>query len=262
MRPIIFSLDLRLAGKLGSSVKRTSFNGSLVGGGYCAVSFTFEAIQVVFLFIVPGFITDQIIRLKQLRSQRDTNDTILAYIGWSSVNAVLASPLLFANATSRPVWWYTGRLLATLLLIPTLLGVVVAKAVSWAWWQKTLTWVGVAVHPHPKAWDHIFAQGKGHWVWVTLTDGTRVGGRFGRNSFASSFPHPEDIYIETVYLLDEDGWFLQPLSGTCGILIRGDKIAQIEFFEGRDTDVEQADDATTEAGSGQPRREERVPAKD
>lgn len=52
----------------------------------------------------------------------------------------------------------------------------------------------------PKAWDHFFRnRRKACWVLVHLKGGGLVGGVFSKNSFASSYPDPEDLYLEEVW---------------------------------------------------------------
>ena len=56
-----------------------------------------------------------------------------------------------------------------------------------------------------KPWDYVFSRRQAYWVIVHLRDGRKIGGRFDRKSFASSYPADEQIYIEEVWRLDEDG---------------------------------------------------------
>jgi hypothetical protein len=67
-------------------------------------------------------------------------------------------------------------------------------------------------------------------VLVTLTDGSRVGAGWGANSFASWFPHEEDIYFEVVYSLLEDGSFGDPVPLSAGILLKRADIRSLELF--------------------------------
>jgi hypothetical protein len=41
------------------------------------------------------------------------------------------------------------------------------------------------VHPISKPWDFVFSKKQPYWIIVHLSDGRRIGGRFGENSFAS-----------------------------------------------------------------------------
>jgi Family of unknown function (DUF6338) len=78
------------------------------------------------------------------------------------------------------------------------------------------------------AWDWYFSQKKPAWVIVTLKNGSRVYGLFGRNSFAGNDPDRRDLYLEATYRLLSNGEWA-PNEDTRGILILGDQIAVIEF---------------------------------
>ena len=56
-------------------------------------------------------------------------------------------------------------------------------------------------------------------------------GRFDTNSFASSYPAKEQIYLEEVWELGEKGNFVKRIDRSKGIVILGDEIVAIEFFE-------------------------------
>ena len=52
--------------------------------------------------------------------------------------------------------------------------------------------------PFPTAWDYYFDKRNPSWVLVHLKDGTLIGGLFGDDSYATSFPTDGDIYLEKV----------------------------------------------------------------
>jgi hypothetical protein len=64
-------------------------------------------------------------------------------------------------------------------------------------------------------------------VLVVLKDGTKFGGRFGAQSFASSDGKERDVYIEQVYEIDKyDLW----TPSDQGVLILASEIRTIEFW--------------------------------
>lgn len=211
---------------------------------------------------MPGFIIDQIRRLKHPRTQRENTDIILTYLAWSGFNAVFAIPLFLLGTIFKSVWWDFLQFVLSLMVLPVMLGPLVSRFEE-NQWPKIRKWMGwgSAIHPHPKAWDHVFVNGKESWVRITLSDGKLIGGKFGEKSFVSSFPHSEDIFLEQVYELDESTkWFSGPRPWSHGVLIRGDKINLMEFFnaDGSDENVGQevepavSNDPTceTDGGSG------------
>jgi hypothetical protein len=86
------------------------------------------------------------------------------------------------------------------------------------------------IHPIPKPWDYMFGKKLSYWLIIHLKNGEKVGGIYSTNSFTSSFPHEEQIYIEQVWLLNRKNEFLKPVPGTEGMLILNSEILAIEFF--------------------------------
>lgn len=60
-------------------------------------------------------------------------------------------------------------------------------------------------HPDPTARDHHFRKERAYWIWLTFKNGQVMAGLFGANSFASSFPQRQDLFVEKLLSLDEDG---------------------------------------------------------
>lgn len=87
------------------------------------------------------------------------------------------------------------------------------------------------ISPVPTSWDYVFGGRKPYWVILHLKDGRNIGGVYGENSFTSSFPNSQDIYLEEVWQLNENNFFINPIERTNGILMKMEEIASIEFFE-------------------------------
>ena len=85
------------------------------------------------------------------------------------------------------------------------------------------------VNPIKKPWDYIFNKRKVSWVIITLKNGTRIGGEYSSNSFSSSYPEEEEIFLERIWNLKENGSFDKVIEGSQGILIWGRDILTIEF---------------------------------
>jgi hypothetical protein len=65
---------------------------------------------------------------------------------------------------------------------------------------------------------------------VHLRDGKRIGGRYGADSFASSSPAEEQIYLEEVWSLDAHGSFFRGRGTLAGVLIMKSEIIAVELF--------------------------------
>jgi hypothetical protein len=66
---------------------------------------------------------------------------------------------------------------------------------------------------------------------VHFKDGRKLGGKFGRNSYASAYPNPGHLYIEQLWRLDEDGRFLQELPRSMGVVLRPEDYHIVELYE-------------------------------
>ena len=78
--------------------------------------------------------------------------------------------------------------------------------------------------------NFIFGKKEVFWVIIHLEDGRKIGGKFDKDSFASSYPEEEQIYLEEVWKLDEEGKFIEPIERSKGIIILTNKVLFIEFF--------------------------------
>lgn len=116
---------------------------------------------------------------------------------------VFLSAIYYAFAL--PVFMMIGifsYLMALLFLfvLPSILGISMGilhqKGTLDSFWEL----VGVRpVHPSPTAWDFCFNRLDAEcWVIVSLKDGRKIHGRYGRNSFASSDLSMRDLYIEDI----------------------------------------------------------------
>ena len=56
----------------------------------------------------------------------------------------------------------------------------------------------------------------------------------GGSSFVSSFPNVEDIYLEQVWKVNENGEFQDMIENTNGLWICKDNFSYIEFFQGKE----------------------------
>ncbi len=182
------------------------------------------------VFFVPGFISLKVYDLLIPGERRNFSRSLLEVLGYSSLNYAAFSWLIFL-IYSRKLYqnhinWFLVILIIVLFVAPAVWPFIfVTLFQKWKFLSKFI------IHPIPKAWDYIFGKKESFWVIVHLKDGRRVGGKYDTNSFTSSYPEEEQIYLEEVWRLDEKGKFIKPIERTKGILILGREISMIEFFE-------------------------------
>ena len=192
-----------------------------------------NSILIIILFIIPGFICERAFSSLISRERRETTHVILESISLSCFYYGLfsgAGILIFRYRTYEYTW-FAPILFLLLFIVPIIVGIFLAKIILSDKFRQLQKWLGITmISPIPKAWDSYFSRGIPCWVLITLNDGIKIGGFWGPDSFASSFPSSEDIYLEALGEIDENGNF-KVIKNTAGALIEREKIKFIEFFE-------------------------------
>jgi hypothetical protein len=84
--------------------------------------------------------------------------------------------------------------------------------------------------PTPSAWDFAFSRGAAGWVRVRFADGTWLGGWFGAESYASSFPNPQELFVQEGWVIDDDGTFTDVCHAPGGMVIRCTAAVSVDFL--------------------------------
>ena len=66
----------------------------------------------------------------------------------------------------------------------------------------------------PSAWDRAFRDAGPCFVRVRMKDGTWFAGYYGMASYASSFPDPQSLFLESSFAVKPDGEIGDPIEGT------------------------------------------------
>jgi len=188
-----------------------------------------DKLTLFLLFFIPGFISIKVYNLLYPSEQKDFSAFLLEAIGYSSLNFAVLSWLIIiihsGNFYDDHRTWYLICLFLILFTIPLLWPILFFKISDWGLFKKYI------VSPIQKPWDYVFRGREVFWIIIHLRDGRKIGGRYDRNSFSSSYPSKEQIYLEEVWKLDEDGIFKEPIKGSKGIIVLGEEILAIEFFK-------------------------------
>jgi hypothetical protein len=80
------------------------------------------------------------------------------------------------------------------------------------------------------AWEHVLGKNKPYYIIFHLKSGQKLGGLYSGESFASSFPQAQEIYVQELYHVTEQGKFGDKVERTEGAIIRFDECSFIEFF--------------------------------
>ena len=198
-----------------------------------------QQIVLLVLFVLPG-ISYQFVR-ERLRGpvpgERDLGERVLRAITASIVldglYLVVAGPQIvrlikpadrawFATAASNP------RLAAAAGLA---MFVIIPAAAAWAVGMAERRRSPARFDPVPSAWDNAFRTRSACFVRARLKSGTWVGGWYGRNSHASAYPHPGDLFLETAREMRSDGGFGPRVQRTGGLYLRMDDVEILEFVQ-------------------------------
>ncbi|MHB8619323.1 MAG: DUF6338 family protein [Chloroflexota bacterium] len=209
-----------------------------------------EALFIALLAIAPGWIAVQVwARSKTWVPPSTDLRTVLQAIWVSVVVQIVAWPILgwrlfgvrndVEHHTTLAIWWAV----LVVLIIPLLGGLLAGKlsdalhlrkvqnptpfqrAMNY-WWPTNF----------PGAWDALFAQGipDGAFLVLQLDDGKLVAGAYGANSYVTTTPQEKGIYLETEWLIDEDGFVTTRVLGSQGVLVHdASKVGSVRIQRGQ-----------------------------
>ncbi|SWV62076.1 Uncharacterised protein [Klebsiella pneumoniae] len=185
-------------------------------------------IVIFLLFVIPGFISMKMYSVLRPNAIFDTSKAIIEIVSYSCINyAIWFIPVYFIESNkvyaAHPFAYFLFYLFI-LFASPTLLAFLFSRMREWDWLCKYMP------HPTGRAWDYFFGLKVPCWMIITLKDGKKIAGKYGANSFASSAPEPEQIYLEEHWELNSDGGFERQRTSTLGILILSKDIEHLEFF--------------------------------
>ena len=198
-----------------------------------------QALVLLLFLLVPGFVFIRVFDNLLPGRRRGFAQQVIDIVCWSfTILAVWMVPALI-------VFWLSQRVslwLSYLLLLALILGGVFATPILLAYiFYRLLDKRGGilenwGIHASPTSWDWFFSNRKGNHYYVRfhLKDGKDLGGYFGERSFAASSPNAQQIYVEEIWRVDEDGRFVEPVEKTEGAMVNREDCMLIEFFETRE----------------------------
>jgi hypothetical protein len=178
------------------------------------------------LVLLPG-ITYQFLRERwrgPVPGERDLGERVLravtASVVLDAVYAIVAGPALVRLARGGGDW--DGALerprLVGLIALALFVVVPAALAAGASWWQRRR--LRASYRTTPTAWDHVFRDRGSCFVRLRLKDGSWVGGWYGSRSYATSYPQPAELFLESAWRMNPDGSFDRRIGRTGGLLVR------------------------------------------
>jgi len=187
-----------------------------------------EKIGFFLIFFIPGFISIKTWNMLIPTERIDFSKSFLEVIVYSSFNfAALSWLIIIISSNKFPKdhpFLYPIFTVFILLIMPIFWPIILLNIYKCKFIAKYI------ISPFQKPWDFVFSKRKSYWIIVHFRDRRLIGGLYSGNSFASSAPAPEQIYLEQVWILDEKGGFKEPVPSSNGIIIMGNEVLAIEFF--------------------------------
>ncbi|NPE28968.1 hypothetical protein HNV12_13590 [Methanococcoides sp. SA1] len=178
------------------------------------------------IFFVPGFVSLKVYDLLIPNVRRDFSKSLFDAIVYSAFNYAFWSWAIVIMYTGNTYTSYPKLHLIFIIFIFLISPIVWPLS-----YLKVLRWGPIknrVLHPCPNAWDYVFSKRNEEWVIVHLKDGRTIAGIFSSKSFASSYPAKEQIYLEDIWKLDDNGAFKESLNNS--LLVLNDEIMGIEFI--------------------------------
>jgi uncharacterized protein DUF6338 len=196
-------------------------------------------VALLALFVLPG-ITYQFLRERwrgPVPGERDLSERVLRSIAASILlnllYLIVAGPALIrlARRIGTQGWQGLTEDARQAGLLGLLLFVVVPAAAAGGvtWWQRRKL-RAARYRSTPTAWDRMFENRGSCFVRVRLKDGAWAGGWYGSRSYASSYPQPPEVFLQSAWVMDPDGRFVRPIARSAGLHVRGADIDLLELL--------------------------------
>jgi hypothetical protein len=182
------------------------------------VGITKEQIELIVFFVAPGFISLKVWGLLNSNPRFRLSESLIEAIVFSSINAVFFLWLYDKLTGLNPLLAYG----VVYILLPVFWPVLFYWLAKIRFFKTRLT---------PTAWDHFFSLKEDCFILLHLKNGKMLGGLYSDNSFASSYPAKEGLYLSELWELDEKGGFIAPVENTGGLLVNFEEVNFIEFFK-------------------------------
>lgn len=185
--------------------------------------------MILFILLVfPGLVSMHIYRILMPAREIDWKHSLVEGLFYSTLNFGLFLPILIPFhrgefSTNHPIPYIAGMMFV-ILVGPILWPYLWSKLIRSRKLMKKLQL------PYPTAWDYFFDQRKTAFVLVHQKNGKKIGGYYGPNSYATSYPRDGDMFLEAAIRVDDQGKFLNVIDDTMGILIKKDEYSILEFF--------------------------------
>src|SRR4051794_5356680 len=186
-------------------------------------------LDLFLFFVVPGFISLSVYDLLVPSARRNLSESAIQLVSFSMFNVACwywaISLMAETHLREDHAAEYYLLMFGIIVISPSLLAIGTYRL------RTSDTLRKFVIHPSPTPWDFLFGQRRAFWMLFHLKSGERLGGYYATNSFTSSFPNAQEIYVECLWRLDESSRFCEPVPDSAGAIVRADECHFIELFE-------------------------------
>jgi len=198
---------------------------------------TFANVLAFTAFVLPGFISMRVFSLLHPVAEVQLKDQLFEAVAFSIANVAvtfwLLLKLLEPSFVDQHTFYAWLIVVFSFFVVPIALPIVAFLLLRWL---ALKNWI---LQRHKTAWDDFFTRKQPCWVVIHLKDGRRIGGWFGRKSYASIYPQSGHLYLEALWELSDDAKFVREISRTKGIVLRPDDYHFLEFLEDEPANAQQ-----------------------
>lgn len=204
-----------------------------------------ESLLVIVLVLTPGYVFSLALRKTVINLDTSAIRFVVMTVAtgalihcitffWSArlLRKYVENPASLLDTAGEVFLWG----ITTIFILPLALGLGLGYLIRLQSVDRWLGWVGFShINRIPSAWDYVLDLNEGFYVRVHLKDGGGIlGGVYGTNSFAADENDSVDLYLQELWLLDDNGEFLTPVPTSRGVWIARDSAEYIEFLSGED----------------------------
>jgi Family of unknown function (DUF6338) len=205
-----------------------------------------ETLLVIAIAIVPGYMTQLFYRLRCPAVKVESEKNLSEYLAYSLINLVFWSPLLLSYSTRpREQWveWQSILIGVGMFFVSPFILANICYYLRSKVFHRRFGWD----HPIPRGWDYFVMNNREFCVLFHLKDGKLLGGYFGANSYASTYPQQPEMYVEQVWRVDEFGKFIEMVPGSLGMVIN--ECVRVEFLAVQHQEVNNGQSQQRDTGS-------------
>ena len=187
--------------------------------------FTDQALLGFLVLVLPGFVSMRVFGLIRPSDKIALKDSLLDAVAYGLLNFSVNYFWIIPAFESTESSFYHGLIVVwALVLGPTIWPLIFAPILSF------LQSKGLIVYGDKTAWDFFYQKRKPCWVVVHFADGTKIGGIFGSQSYATLYPNSGHLYLQELWALDADtGEFQGDAPVSQGIILRPNDYRFIEI---------------------------------